>query len=161
MKKLNPWFIASVIVSLAIWAVIIGVILLLTGCTAFAPQETLRKELRDYRELVVRLDGKVLNPEAAAEIPVYSETGEPVDAEVDVRVEVVGYWGVYKRLNSVNMAIAVLGFPAIPFGLSELWCAEHRAWETDTICTCQIWLATDSPRWLEHELRHCMGYGEH
>ncbi|MCK9521215.1 MAG: hypothetical protein M0R74_19655, partial [Dehalococcoidia bacterium] len=87
------------------------------GCTAFAPQETLRKELREYRELVVRLDGKVLNPEAAAEIPVYSETGEPVDAEVDVRVEVVGYWGVYKRLNSVNMAIAVLGFPAIPFGL--------------------------------------------
>ena len=44
----------------------------------------------------MRLDGKVLNPEAAAEIPVYSETGEPVDAEVDVRVEVVGYWGVYR-----------------------------------------------------------------
>jgi len=37
MKKLNPWFIASVIVSIAIWAVIIGVILLLTGCTVFAP----------------------------------------------------------------------------------------------------------------------------
>ena len=161
MKKLNPWFIASVIVSIAIWAVIIGVILLLTGCTVFAPQETLRKELRDYRELVVRLDGVVLNPEAAAEIPVYSETGEPVDAEVDVRVEVVGYWGVYKRLNPVNMAIAVLGFPSIPFGLSELWCAEHKAWETDCICTCQIWLVNDSPRWMEHELKHCKGYAEH
>ena len=134
---------------------------LLSGCTVFAPQTTLRKELKEYRELVVRLDGVVLNPEAAAEIPVYSETGEPVDAEVDVRVEVVGYWGVYKRLNPVNMAIAVLGFPSIPFGLSELWCAEHRAWETDTICTCQIWLATDSPKIREHELRHCMGYTEH
>lgn len=66
---------------------------LLSGCTVFAPQETLRKELRDYRELVVRLDGVVINPEAAAEIPVYSETGKPVDAEVDVRVKVVGYWG--------------------------------------------------------------------
>lgn len=134
---------------------------LLSGCTVFAPQETLRKELRDYRELVVRLDGVVINPEAAAEIPVYSETGKPVDAEVDVRVKVVGYWGVYKRLNPMNMAIAVLGFPAIPFGLSELWCAEHKAWETDTICTCQIWLATDSPKIREHELRHCMGYTEH
>ena len=141
------------IVCLSVW--------LIGGCTVFAPQETLRKELRDYRELVVRVNGKVINPEAAAEIPVYSETGEPVDAEVDVRVEVVGYWGVYKRLNSVNMAIAVLGFPSIPFGLSELWCAEHKAWETDCICTFQIYRFNDSPHWLQHELRHCMGYAEH
>ena len=90
------------IVCLSVW--------LIGGCTVFAPQTTLRKELKEYRELVVRLDGVVLNPEAAAEIPVYSESGEPVDAEVDVRVPVMGTLTFAASGNSVASATGVFSF---------------------------------------------------
>ena len=90
------------IICLSVW--------LIGGCTVFAPQETLRKELREYRELVVRLNGEVLNSEAASEIPVYSETGEPVDAEVDVRVPVMGTLTFAATGNSVASATGVFSF---------------------------------------------------
>lgn len=124
----------------------------LTGCTYGLPQAKLLPPVEENlgRELVVRLNGKVLNP-----------IDEPLvlgaNAEVDVRVEVLGA----KMYGRGPLWAMLAAFPLPVLGTSSYPnCAEHRQWKTDTMCTCKIELFRESESILAHEIEHCKGYGE-
>lgn len=123
----------------------------LTSCTTMLPQSKLNPIIEKNlgRELVIRVDGKVVNP-------VNERLTFGADAEVDVRITRYGY-GMYGR---GPLWAQIVAFPLPVLGVAYLRCAENREWETDTICTCRIELWQEIETVLNHEIRHCKGYGE-
>ena len=130
MKKLNPWFILSVIVSLAIWAVIIWAILMLTGC-----------------------GGMHLNPA----LEVLNGGKELSDEQVDIRMEKCGWWEVQKECTMFkeHPIASILSIGTIG-GCAYLRCGEDKEWDTEKICTCRGYYMFNMHN--EHELKHCHGW---
>lgn len=109
------------------------VTLWLTGCTVYMPQAHLQPQ-------VARHLGRPLT-----------------DAEVDIREEVVGV-AIYTKCGTAGYMAALTITPL--HGCARLLCGEDKAWKTDKPCTCPVYLLNDWDRAMEHELRHCYGWGE-
>ena len=141
---------AGSVIFLLVWAVGLAV-LLLSGCTSkIIPTKLdplVQKNLG--RELVVRMDGKVLNPLNTGERLKYG-----ANAEVDVKVNVLGA----KMYGHGPLWAQLVAFPLPILSITYLRCAHRKEWKTDTICTCRIEVISGNDDLLNHELMHCKGY---
>ena len=114
---------------------IYGTILSLTsGCTLL-PQEHLLPALVEHH------DNKPLDPMT----------------EVDIREDIIGP-GVYTNCGPKGYLAMITGGALL--GCARLGCAGIKRWETEKICTCQIYLMFDWDPIRDHEMKHCLGYGE-